>query len=272
MFDKRITESDRFIDLPNSTKALYFMAGMSADDRGFFQPKTLQRMCGFTDDDYKILIAKNYFMAFESGVMVITDWNKNNWLDSRRLTETEYVDELKMLSLINDKYELNIGAVGAKQTLSNGLASIEENSIEENRVEENSIEEGSREEEKADAFVTTYTTYCTKLPQIRTLTDKRRRAISTFKKTYKLDDWEEICRKANNSDFLTGNNDRHWRADFDFLINVNNAVKVLEDKYYSRKKVATFADLEKELLNDESGNINDIKDTTSVVCEVLPEY
>ena len=131
MFDKRITESDKFIDLPNSAKALYFMAGMDADDRGFFQPRRLQRECGFADDDYKILIAKGFLIAFESGVMVITDWNKNNWLDGRRLTETEYVDELKMLKLINDKYELSAEAVSAKQMLSDGLASIEENSIEE---------------------------------------------------------------------------------------------------------------------------------------------
>ena len=118
MFDKKIVDSDRFIDLPNSTKALYFMAGMSADDRGFFQPKKLQRECGFTDDDYKILIAKNFFIAFESGVMVVTDWNKNNWLDNRRLTETEYVDELNMLKIINNKYELNADTVSAKRMLS----------------------------------------------------------------------------------------------------------------------------------------------------------
>lgn len=134
MFDKRIVESDRFIDLPNSAKALYFMAGMDADDRGFFQPKKLQRTNGFSDDDYKILLAKSYFMTFESGVMVITDWNKNNWLDKRRITETEYVDELNMLRLVNEKYELeNTCLANAKQSLS-------ENSIVENRIEENSIE------------------------------------------------------------------------------------------------------------------------------------
>ena len=118
MFDKRITDSDKFVDLPNSTKALYFMAGMNADDRGFFQPRRLQKECGFADDDYKILIAKGFFIAFESGVMVITDWNKNNWLDNRRLTETEYIDELNMLKLVNDKYELTQEAVGAKRMLS----------------------------------------------------------------------------------------------------------------------------------------------------------
>ena len=135
MFDKKVVGSDKFIDLPNSSKALYFMAGMEADDKGFFQPKKLQRMCGFSDDDFKILIAKRFFIAFESGVMVVTDWNKNNWLDSRRITETEYVDELNMLKLINQKYELMLENDNAKQMLSE--YSIEENRIEENRIESN---------------------------------------------------------------------------------------------------------------------------------------
>lgn len=134
MFDKKVVGSDKFIDLPNSTKALYFMAGMEADDKGFFQPKKLQRMCGFSDDDFKILIAKRFFIAFESGVMVVTDWNKNNWLDKRRITETEYIDELKMLKMINEKYELlSKEDINAKPMLSE--YSIEENSIVENRIE-----------------------------------------------------------------------------------------------------------------------------------------
>ncbi len=134
MFDRRITESDKFTDLPNSSKALYFMAGMSADDRGFFQPRRLQKMCGFTDDDFKILIAKGYFISFESGVIVITDWNKNNWLDKRRIQETEYVEELKLLSLINEKYELN------EHCLADAKQALRENRIEENRIEQNSID------------------------------------------------------------------------------------------------------------------------------------
>ena len=133
MFDKRVVESDKFTDLPNSSKALYFMAGMSADDKGFFQPRRLQKMCGFTDDDFKILLAKGFFIAFDSGVMVVTDWNKNNWLDSRRITETEYLDELNLLKLINERYELIGENDNAKPMLSQN--SIDKNSIEENRID-----------------------------------------------------------------------------------------------------------------------------------------
>lgn len=144
MFDKRVVESDTFTDLPNSSKALYFMAGMSADDKGFFQPRRLQKMCGFTDDDFKILIAKRFFIAFDSGVMVVTDWNKNNWLDSRRVTETEYIDELNLLKLINEKYELLTEEEKAKQVLS-------QNRIVENSIDKNSIEQ-KEERNKKELF------------------------------------------------------------------------------------------------------------------------
>ena len=148
MFDKRVTDSDKFIDLPNSSKALYFMAGMEADDKGFFQPRRLQKLCGFTDDDFKILIAKSFFIAFESGVMVVTDWNKNNWLDSRRVTETEYVDELNMLKLINNKYELS------NATESKCLASAKP-MLRENSIEENSIEYSGQEADKCPPKIET---------------------------------------------------------------------------------------------------------------------
>ena len=142
MFDKRVVCSDKFTDLPNSSKALYFMAGMEADDKGFFQPRRLQKICGFTDDDFKILIAKRFFIPFDSGVMVVTDWNKNNWLDSRRITETEYLDELRTLQIINEKYELLDTKVDIAKPM------LSENRIEENRIEENRIEYKKEKVEK----------------------------------------------------------------------------------------------------------------------------
>ena len=111
-------------------------------------------------------------------------------------------------------------------------AQLSANKKEEKRKEE------KRKEEKDD-FVMTYSRECPKLPQIRTLTDSRKKAIGLFKKTYTLKDFEEVCRIANTCDFLLGVNDRGWKADFDFLIKVNNAVKVLEGKYSNNAKSQT---------------------------------
>lgn len=126
MFDKAIIDTDKFMDMPLSTKAVYFLLGMEADDEGFVSYKKVMRVHGGNDDDLKLLIAKELVIIFESGVVVITDWKKNNWLDSRRIKQTEYQKEKKLLTLTRlDKY-----------VLSSRLASIEESRIEENRIEE----------------------------------------------------------------------------------------------------------------------------------------
>lgn len=125
MFDKAIIDTDKFMDLSMSAKALYFLLGMEADDEGFVSYKKIMRIHGGNEDDVKILVAKNFLIIFESGVVVITDWNKNNWLDTRRIRPTEYQKEKSLIHLTKDK----------KYLLSNGLASIEQSSIEQSSIE-----------------------------------------------------------------------------------------------------------------------------------------
>ena len=50
-------------------------------------------------------------------------------------------------------------------------------------------------------------------------------------KGYTPEQLDEVFRKAQESSFCTGLNDRHWKADFDWLLNESNLVKVLEGKY-----------------------------------------
>jgi len=126
MFDKAIVDTDRFMDLPISCKALYFLLGMEADDEGFVSYKKIIKIHGGSDDDVAVLIGKNFIIKFPSGVVVITDWNKNNYLDANRIKPTEYQPEKKMLELTNDK----------RYVLNTCLTSIEESRVEESSIVE----------------------------------------------------------------------------------------------------------------------------------------
>lgn len=131
MFDRAIVDTDRFMDLPMSGKAIYFLLGMEADDEGFVSYKKVIRIHGGNEDDVKILTAKGFLIKFDSGVVVITDWNKNNWLDERRTKPTEYQKERRMISITKEKeYVLSTRLAVAKP---------EESSIEESRGVQNSI-------------------------------------------------------------------------------------------------------------------------------------
>lgn len=100
MFAKTIIDSDAFLDMPMSTQALYFHLSMRADDDGFLNnPKKVQRMVGATDDDLKLLIAKNFIITFESGVIVIKHWKIHNYIQKDRYKPTVYQEEKDLLSL-----------------------------------------------------------------------------------------------------------------------------------------------------------------------------
>ena len=93
-------------------------------------------------------------------------------------------------------------------------------------------EENRKEvEEKRKRIVEIYNLYCTNLSQVQKLTDKRKKAIDNFLKEFSVEQFEEICKKANSSEFLVGKNDRKWKADFDFLMRTDKATNVLEGKY-----------------------------------------
>lgn len=110
MFAKTIIDSDLFLDMPSSTQCLYFHLSMRADDDGFINnPRKIQRMVGSGDDDLKLLIAKNFIIPFESGVVVIKHWKIHNYIQKDRYKETLYKDEKLQLSTgKNKEYILGI--------------------------------------------------------------------------------------------------------------------------------------------------------------------
>jgi len=100
MFAKTIIDSDVFLDMPLSAQALYFHLSMRADDEGFINNhKKIQRMVGASEDDFKILIAKNFVINFESGVIVIKHWKIHNYIRADRLVETNYQEEKSLLEI-----------------------------------------------------------------------------------------------------------------------------------------------------------------------------
>ena len=110
MFAKTIIDSDAFLDMPLSTQSLYFHLSMRADDDGFINnPKKIQRMVGASDDDLKLLIAKNFIIPFESGIVVIKHWKIHNYIRNDRYKETVYQEEKALLDVKdNNAYTVGI--------------------------------------------------------------------------------------------------------------------------------------------------------------------
>jgi len=124
MFSPGITvDSDKFDEMPQGSRLLYFYFGMRADDDGFIaNPKTIMRAGGFSEDDLKLLIAKKFVIPFESGVIVIRHWRIHNSIRADRYTETLYQEEKAQLAEVNGMYLLIDIEVNREKVPENNLS------------------------------------------------------------------------------------------------------------------------------------------------------
>ncbi|MDZ5584488.1 DnaD domain-containing protein [Enterococcus cecorum] len=127
MINKRIIVSDTFLDMPLSAQALYFHLNAIADDDGFIEnPNSFKRMIGASNDDLKILIAKQYILPFESGVVVVKHWLIHNYIRRDRYNETMHVEEKKKLQINEDKtYSYYEGIPLVNQPTTNGIPMVD---------------------------------------------------------------------------------------------------------------------------------------------------
>ena len=103
MMAKSIIETDMFLDMPTSCQCLYFHLLLRADDDGFISnPKSIVRTLSASADDLKLLIAKQYLIGFESGVVVIKDWKIHNYIRNDRY-KASTVPERELLNIRKDK-------------------------------------------------------------------------------------------------------------------------------------------------------------------------
>ena len=78
---------------------------------------------------------------------------------------------------------------------------------------------------------------CLSLPKVREIVGKRQKMLGARWKDHPaLDWWSDYFDRIQASSFLTGKNDRGWKAKFDWVIEPANMNKVLEGNYDEKPK------------------------------------
>ena len=110
MFSLDIIDTDIFMEMPQSSRLLYYELCMRADDDGFVSsPKKIMKMVGCSEDDFKVLITKQFVIPFKSGIIVIKHWKIHNYIRLDRYKETIYQNERNQLIQENNGiYNLGI--------------------------------------------------------------------------------------------------------------------------------------------------------------------
>jgi len=77
---------------------------------------------------------------------------------------------------------------------------------------------------------------CPSLPRVRVMHEGRKRNLRSLLSKITTHQLFEVFQLVGQSQFLTGQNDRGWKADFDWIIKPQNFYKILEGKYSNPKQ------------------------------------
>ena len=192
------------------------------------------------------------FSKIEKNKEYMQDYMKEYRAKQKLLAEQNSDSDSKVNSKVNSKVVVN---------------ALDKNREDKNREDKNSIEESKMsltsdemsletdnlssddslaiasptptesKKEVFNNFLNIYNQECTNLPKCLKITEKRKVAINKcLKEKINEEVFKQICIKANQSNFLIGENDRNWKADFDFVTRSDKAMQILEGKYENRQK------------------------------------
>ncbi|NOR68528.1 MAG: hypothetical protein GQ532_02325, partial [Methylomarinum sp.] len=131
--------------------------------------------------------------------------------------------------------QLNQQLQSVEQSASGMLQSVEQGAILEER--ERRERERAEEREILVKIVDKYHLILPEMPRVIKITPKRKSKIKKLLENdiQTIDAWVMYFEKVSESDFLMGRAEK-WGADFEWLINSTNALKVCEGRYDNKKK------------------------------------
>lgn len=235
MMSMRIVDTDKFIQMPVTTRLLYYDYCMRADDDGFISsPHKIMKMIGCSEDDYKLLILKGYIIPFDDGICVIKHWRIHNYIRKDRYNETIFKEEKKSLVLTDNVYSLESGIPSVIPTVDTGKVRLELGKVNNKENNKKKVDDELRKDNDSKK---TYGTY----KHVK-LSEKE---LESLKKTYSnyeelidyLDSYIEEKGYKSKSHYLTI---KRWVVDAVKKKNINN----------SQTNKKTFDEVFKEAQND----------------------
>lgn len=198
-------KSAAFISLSASARLLFYDLHMHADDEGFVDAGYVVRYSGLRRSAIRELVDAGFAQCVENDILRITDWNQSGILRPERIKPSKYRQDTFRL----EPPEIPIPKQH-KEVKTKGKPSAPV---------------------PYEKIVDSYNSLCPSLPTCVKLSEQRRKSMMRFYKMFK-DGFDEVFKKAEASDFLTGRNGKIRKVvDFDWVVNVNNAVRITEGKY-----------------------------------------
>lgn len=241
MFSIKIIDSAKFLKMPMSARLLYYDLGMRADDDGVVEAYNVLKITGTTEDDLKVLLAKEYVEVLnEDMVTFICDWNEHNKIRADRKVDSIYknllLQVLPSVKLLEPKERADLKK---KNEVNNEWTPIGQpmDGIGKDRLGKDKLGKDRLDKYKvSDEIIDEIKTKWNKLGinKLVHISDKRYRKLQIILSKNKADKIFEAIEKIKSSSYLKGMNPNGWIISFDWFIELDNFYKVLEDTYKDR--------------------------------------
>lgn len=140
MLSKQVVESEKFLDLPINSQALYMHLVLNADDSGIIDcTKVILNMCHLRTKSLLTLLESGFLIQLSDSVYAITDWENQNKIQASRKQETLYLSDLERLEIQkNGRYQLkeNVDNLSEENRQESDKLSQRIGSIREDRYRE----------------------------------------------------------------------------------------------------------------------------------------
>ena len=173
----------------------------------------------------------------ETKEIILINWIKHNPINSVNiekcvLKELKGVKSSELLTIFKG---VNKGLVRGLSTPTKKEEEEEEEEKEKEERDSKTLTDLSAEPMLATPFqdiLDLFNSNCTTLPKVKNLTDKRKKKMRIrWRKYGDLEKYQDLFKKAELSDFLSGRNGKWTGCSFDWLLEEANMVKVLEGNF-----------------------------------------
>lgn len=168
-------------------------------------------------------------------ILHISNWEKYQSVD--RLNEIrEYNRLAKQKSRAKQKQKL-LEEVKDMSMTSQCCHDTDIDKKEDKDKEKDKKEDKKEEKNICQQIADMFNHLCPSFPSVKSLSKARKEMITDSLDTYTIEDFEAVFKKAEESDFLKGSNDKNWTANFDWMIKDANMAKIFDGNYDNHKKV-----------------------------------
>ena len=236
----RMIKTEFFTDpkigkLSPTERLLFIAIWVNSDDIGVCRGDyILLKNSAFPYDDFSIKDVEKMVLNIEKiGLICLGKMNGDDLILTKNFLKHQQINRPSKFRYIEDSDKHNILELFDSLSTHDGLTTDSLMKVKDKvKGKEKGKEKGSSAKPPHDWVIDLYKKHCPDLPTVKSVNNKRKSLIKkSLSQNPEKEYYVELFSKANKIAFFRGENDRGWKAGFDFIMREDKQAAILEGVY-----------------------------------------